>query len=180
MIRFCIVESHIDFNEKRYLYMYTHYPLNTLLRRKKDATFLKEGSSRKVYDLNDGYILKVAKNRRGIRECSNEHYIYNHIPDKYKKYLCPVIQHEDKYIVMPKIQCYWELVENNDTAYFNFDKKILKQADIQDFIKFLIGTYQINDFDLYYAFNWGYYENQIVLLDYGEHYFQENLSLSYN
>lgn len=46
-----------------------------LIRKRKGKIILGEGSSRKVTAI-DGYVIKRAKNKRGLMECANEFYIY--------------------------------------------------------------------------------------------------------
>jgi hypothetical protein len=159
--------------------MYSQYPLNTVLRRTKNKQELGAGSARRVYDLQDGFVLKVAKNKRGINECANEAYIYENIILKYKEFLCPVIQHQEKYIIMPKITTYTELLVFKEITHKQFDNEIMKLEYVQELIDYLITKYDIDEFDLAYSFNWGIYKEKTVLLDYGNTYINNNLMGEY-
>ncbi|WP_458352642.1 hypothetical protein [Peribacillus frigoritolerans] len=61
------------------------------------------GFNRVVYDLNNGYILKVAFSEVGLISNANEAYIYNNCNEKVKKYLCPVKEYGTGWIIMKKV-----------------------------------------------------------------------------
>ncbi|MGE7607344.1 hypothetical protein ACQKML_12115 [Peribacillus frigoritolerans] len=61
------------------------------------------GFNRVVYDLNNGYILKVAFSEVGLISNANEAYIYNNCNEKVKKYLCPVKEYGMGWIIMKKV-----------------------------------------------------------------------------
>jgi hypothetical protein len=48
------------------------------------------GWQRIVYDLNNGYVLKVALTKKGIQCNKKEFKIYNHCRADLRKHLCPV------------------------------------------------------------------------------------------
>ena len=123
-----------------------------------------EGSSREIYRFNN-YIIKKSKNKRGKIECSNEYYLYENIDAMYKKYLCPVIYYDDGIIVM------------QNTEHVNleeFNQNILSKHE--NLISYLYKEFGMDDFDLKCHFNWGKINENYVLIDYGHHYFDENLS----
>ena len=125
---------------------------------------LSEGSSRNVYDLGET-VLKKPKNKRGRIECENEAWLYEHIEADYRHFLCPVLGTEGSGIVMTKAIPLSEKQSLED----------LKQQDdsLDAFITYLIQTYELDDFDLSCAFNWGWIDEQLVLLDYGHCYFED-------
>ena len=62
------------------------------------------GNHRIVYDLKNGYVLKVALRKQGIKNNETEFKIYNiHCPPKLRKHLCPVIEFGQGWIIMEKM-----------------------------------------------------------------------------
>jgi len=61
------------------------------------------GRQRIVYDLNNGYVLKVALTKKGIQCNKREFKIYNHCQADLRKHLCPVKEFGDGWIIMKKM-----------------------------------------------------------------------------
>ncbi|MED3855159.1 hypothetical protein P4607_27895 [Priestia megaterium] len=61
------------------------------------------GRQRIVYDLNNGYVLKVALTKKGIQCNKREFKIYNHCQADLRKHLCPVKEFGDGWIIMEKM-----------------------------------------------------------------------------
>jgi len=61
------------------------------------------GWYRIVYDLNNGYVLKVAHNSTGIYCNENEYEIYRNSPPHIQKLLCPVKDYSYGWIIMEKM-----------------------------------------------------------------------------
>lgn len=119
-------------------------------------------SSRKVYDLGDGNILKVPRNERGRMECHNEWAIYKSVPEWVIKQLCPVIDYDEATgsITMKKIK---PLTKDD-----NFEELTPNREEL---IQHLITNYDLDEFDLDYYFNWGVdEEGNVLILDYGNTY----------
>ena len=57
----------------------------------KKYKYLGEGISRKVYAIDENYVVKVSKNSDGIYQNRIEHYVYTHVDKNLKKYLCPIV-----------------------------------------------------------------------------------------
>ncbi|MDP1420198.1 hypothetical protein Q8G35_17825 [Peribacillus simplex] len=111
------------------------------------------GFNRVVYDLNNGYILKVAFSEVGLISNANEAYIYNNCNEKAKKYFCPVKEHGTGWIIMKKV----------DTKVPFAIKEYTKLIKLE--LKFL--RYGIIPIDLRLD-NVGYNENdEMVVIDYG-------------
>ncbi|MGE7762458.1 hypothetical protein [Peribacillus sp. NPDC097895] len=111
------------------------------------------GFNRVVYDLNNGYILKIALSEVGLISNANEAYIYNNCHEAVKQCICPVKEHGTGWIIMNK-------VETNVPFAFNEYTKLIKLE-----LKFL--TYGIIPIDLRLE-NVGYNENdEMVVTDYG-------------
>lgn len=128
------------------------------------STQIGEGSSRIVYRY-ENYIFKRAKNNRGNIECDNEQYLYQNIADEYRKYLCPVLHYDGDIIVMYCAEPI-SLDEVNENVLPNHN----------EIISYLCEEFDMDDFDLKCHFNWGKINNNYVLIDYGHHYFDENLN----
>ncbi|TKH09372.1 hypothetical protein FC678_17515 [Peribacillus simplex] len=111
------------------------------------------GFNRVVYDLNNGYILKVAFSEVGLISNANEAYIYNNCNEEVKKYICPVKEHGTGWIIMKKV----------DTKVPFAIKEYTKLISLE--LKFL--RYGIIPIDLRLD-NVGYNENdEMVVIDYG-------------
>ncbi|MGE7903249.1 hypothetical protein ACQKNS_02415 [Peribacillus sp. NPDC094092] len=116
-------------------------------------TIIGHGFNRVVYDLNNGYILKVAFSEVGLISNANEAYIYNNCNVEVKKYLCPVKEHGTGWIIMKKV----------DTRVPLAIKEYAKLIKLE--LKFL--RYGIIPIDLRLD-NVGYNENdEMVVTDYG-------------
>jgi hypothetical protein len=61
------------------------------------------GLSRIVYDMHNGYVLKIAITLRGIKSNKMEAKLYNTAPDSLRKYLVEVKDHGYGWLVMKKI-----------------------------------------------------------------------------
>ncbi|MFP3511289.1 hypothetical protein SB775_16880 [Peribacillus sp. SIMBA_075] len=109
------------------------------------------GLNRVVYDLNNGYILKIALSEVGLISNANEAYIYNNCNKEVKKYLCPVKEYGLGWIIMKKVDTKVSIREYT---------KLIKLE-----LKFL--RYGIIPIDLRLD-NVGFNENnEMVVIDYG-------------
>ncbi|MCJ7992691.1 hypothetical protein MUB15_31750 [Priestia sp. OVS21] len=64
---------------------------------------LGNGRQRIVYDLNNGYVLKVALSQSGIQNNKTEFKIYKHCPADLRKHLCLVKEVGYGWIIMKKM-----------------------------------------------------------------------------
>ncbi|MGG4263864.1 hypothetical protein [Peribacillus simplex] len=111
------------------------------------------GLNRVVYDLNNGYILKIALSELGLISNANEASIYNNCKEEVRKYLCPIKEHGTGWIIMKKV----------DTKVSNPIKEYTKLIKLD--LKFL--RYGIIPIDLRLD-NVGFTENnEMVVIDYG-------------
>ncbi|WP_409300722.1 hypothetical protein [Peribacillus sp. SCS-155] len=111
------------------------------------------GFNRLVYDLNNGYVLKVAVSPEGYISNENEYDIYRNCDKQLKGYLCPVIERGHGWIVMKKMKT--SLIR----AAMDTDKLILLQLT---FLK-----HGIIPIDLRLANVAFTEENEMVAVDYG-------------
>ncbi|MCK1983603.1 MULTISPECIES: hypothetical protein [Peribacillus] len=111
------------------------------------------GLNRIVYDLNNGYILKIALSEVGLLSNENEAYIYDNCNEKVKKYICPVKEHGTGWIIMKKVDTKVPFTIKEYTKLIKLELKLLK--------------YGIIPIDLRLD-NVGYNENdEMVVIDYG-------------
>ncbi|MFC5711768.1 hypothetical protein ACFPU1_03135 [Thalassorhabdus alkalitolerans] len=111
------------------------------------------GKHRIVYDLNNGYVLKVAITRWGIENNKTEYNIYYNCPEHLQINLCPVLEHGDGWIIMKK-------ADTNIPVDSRFKDKIRKLK--KEFI-----NHGIDPKDLWSA-NLALSEKlEIIVIDYG-------------
>jgi hypothetical protein len=111
------------------------------------------GYNRMVYDLNNGYILKIALSEVGLICNANEDYLYNNCNEEVQKYLCPVKEFGSGWIIMKKM----------DTKVPFAIMEYTKLIELE--LKFL--SYGVIPIDLRLA-NVAYSEdNKMVVIDYG-------------
>lgn len=61
-----------------------------------------EGDSRIVYDLGNGYVLKVAKSKKAIKYNESEIRIYNACPSSLRKHLAMIKRYGRRWLIMKK------------------------------------------------------------------------------
>ncbi len=93
------------------------------------------GMSRVVFDLNNGFALKVATNAEGINCNKVEDVIYNFAPPSVKKYLAEVKEHGYGWIIMEKMKNVPDTEENREKVLRmkeKFKKYGIHAGDIVD------------------------------------------------
>lgn len=63
------------------------------------------GSFRIVFDLGNGYVVKVALSKMGIACNETEYQIYRDYPKRVRKHLCPVLELGYGWLIMKKAKC---------------------------------------------------------------------------
>lgn len=121
---------------------------------------IDEGTGRSVFAIPGGYVLKIARNKKGLIENGNENFVFQTIPDKYRESLCPVIGYQAKHLIMPRAL---PLI----VTTINLDEVL---ALNKPFLNYLQERYDLNELDLFYPDNWGIYHGKPVLFDYGTTY----------
>ncbi|MBX9974047.1 hypothetical protein [Cytobacillus firmus] len=61
------------------------------------------GSHRIVYDLQNGYVVKIALRKRGFKSNKVEYNLFLNSPPKLQKHLCPVVELGQGWIIMKKV-----------------------------------------------------------------------------
>ncbi|HZH60690.1 MAG TPA: hypothetical protein VEY70_14170 [Metabacillus sp.] len=62
------------------------------------------GWHRIVYDLNNGYVLKVAISDHGLKSNETEYKVYTNCPYELREYLCPIKKLGHGWIIMRKME----------------------------------------------------------------------------
>jgi len=172
---FLILEEKIPLNELKNISKFSD--------RKKYAdslfaTLLGKGSSRYVYEINDKYVLKLAKNNKGIEQNKTEINIFKN--SKVKDILAKIIEYDENgiFIVQERAE---SIINDNDFEritnlqfdgflyYLRHDKKW--DGDNKQFYnKFnsLINKFDLDRYDISQKDSYGIINGErIVLVDYG-------------
>ncbi|WP_370773252.1 hypothetical protein [Clostridium sp.] len=124
--------------------------------------YIGAGSARKVYDLNNGFVIKIARNIKGIAQNEAEFLISN--DDESSLFAKVYFLSDDyKYLIMEKangIKSEKELLN-----YFKIQNK--KQLKSNEDIKEVHNKYNLVWADLYKFTSWGKIKDKLVLIDYG-------------
>ena len=124
--------------------------------------YIGAGSARKVYDLNNGFVIKIARNIKGIAQNEAEFLISN--DDESSLFAKVYFLSDDyKYLIMEKangIKSEKELLN-----YFKIQNK--KQIKSNEDIKEVHDKYNLVWADLYKFTSWGKIKDKLVLIDYG-------------
>ncbi|WP_307442704.1 hypothetical protein [Paenibacillus sp. V4I3] len=90
------------------------------------------GSRRVVYDLGNGYVLKVAKSKYGIKSNKKEVTICMTSPTDIKKHLGHILKHDDRYnwIIMKNYKTNFRRNKENMKKFFNMKGKFRRNRII--------------------------------------------------
>lgn len=124
--------------------------------------YLGEGSSRKVFDLNNGYVVKIAKNIAGVEQNRIEYMISE---DDNSNLLAKVVQASNNYdfIIMRRARKVKDILDVWD--YFNVTNKN-EFLDLPE-LKRLKTNYNLLLNDLNKKTSWGMIGGRPVIIDYG-------------
>ena len=119
-----------------------------------------EGSARSVYDLGNGRVVKVARNRRGIAQNSVEH---NIDLDDNTGLFAPVraVSEDFRYLVMDKAK------DIGDISYVWNYFNVRNNRGLFQKIEYISSRYNLLLRDLGRAVNWGQINGRPVIIDYG-------------
>lgn len=124
--------------------------------------YLGSGSARSVYDLENGYVVKAAKNKGGLIQNQIENKIYR---QETEKLFAEVLAMSDDFrlLVMKKAERVKSL--NQVLAYYQVDKmeQLLQEVHFWE----IINKYNLVRADLIRRSSWGMLEQVPVLIDYG-------------
>ncbi|HEY5583808.1 MAG TPA: hypothetical protein VIK78_04870 [Ruminiclostridium sp.] len=120
------------------------------------------GSSRRVYDLDNGHVLKIAKDIRGISQNKAEHEIYKSRKSNIFAEIVAVSE-DNKFLIMSKAR----KIEKISTVYKYYNvrnyKKLVRLKNLKDDIQ----SNKLSRGDLVRPSSWGLIDDVPVIIDYG-------------
>lgn len=124
--------------------------------------YIGTGSSRMVYDLDNGYVAKLAKNEKGFAQNMTEYRIY--LDARYHLF-APIIDvsYDYKILIMQKgekMQSYHDLFRYFEVTSF---RELLRLDSLQ----WIVLRYHLIEADLRRMSSWGVLYERPVLIDYG-------------
>lgn len=130
--------------------------------RQRNYNFINSGSGRRVFDIGDGYVVKVAKNRKGIAQNEVEYRIKS---DTNSPIFASIsgISPDHQYLIMEKAARIYHI------SYILRYYKVHHMRELinRDDIRYVIRTHQLMPVDLYKPSNWGIVNEEPVIIDYG-------------
>ncbi len=130
--------------------------------RKRNYQYLGSGSGRRVFDLGNGYVVKVAKNRKGVAQNEAEHHIS--LSD-HSGIFAKIIQVSEDYrfLIMEKAV----RIRNFSEVRKYFNVKSNRELFQLEEIGSVFHNHNLLLGDLYRTSNWGLINNHPVIIDYG-------------
>ncbi len=130
--------------------------------RNQSYTYLGSGSGRKVFDMGNGFAVKVAKNRKGIAQNKAEYDICKSgAPDVFAR-IIKVSEHFDL-LIMEKA----EKLEDFSVVLKHFNVRNFKELFKLKEFRELSYTYGLLPDDLVRRDSWGTINGTPVIIDYG-------------
>lgn len=154
--------------------------LNKFKERKdfinKKFTLIGKGSARLVYDINNEYVLKLAKNNKGIAQNKVEINISK--SNKYNDIIAKVVEFNDNgnYLIQQKAKSISDdrfeeltgLQYQGFLYYLRFNKEWSGENRVLfDTVSSLIDEFDLDRFDVASESSWGEINGRVVLIDYG-------------
>jgi len=129
----------------------------------KKYEFLGEGICRKVYSINEDYVVKVAKPDDGQYQNRVENYVYTHASKDLIKYLCPIVWFDPNRIIMRRAIPLSTLTKDK-----YIDPRTIRpeKESFADLIK-IAKKFILFEEDIISTSSWGIYNSENVLIDYG-------------
>ena len=125
--------------------------------------FLGEGICRKVYSINEDYVVKVAKIDDGEYQNRVENHVYTHATKDLIKYLCPIVWFQPNRIIMRKAIPLTSLIKDK---YID-PRTIRPEKDSYAALNKLTKNFLLYPEDILSTSSWGIYNDETVLIDYG-------------
>jgi len=135
---------------------------------KRSYKYIGSGSGRKVFDLGNGYVVKVAKNSKGVAQNKAEFEIasgcrsrlFAKIPIASRDFSLLIMEKADRIRHMSKVWSYYNVSSN---------KELFQLKELMD-----IPTYGLLLPDLRKSASWGIIKNRPVIIDYGFTWYVKN------
>ena len=143
---------------------FVEYNFNEIILGLKNRKYelIGSGSSRKVYDLMDGCVIKVAKDIRGIYQNQVEYTVYQ---SRKSNFFAKVvaISEDNKCLIMSKAV----KIKNIYTVYKYYNVRNIKSLTVLDHFNEDIKKNKLSIADLTRPSSWGFVGDKPVLIDYG-------------
>ena len=120
---------------------------------KLNYEIIGHGLNRIVYDLNNGYVLKIAISAVGLMSNENEYDVYHNCDDEIKRYLCPVIEKGYGWIIMKKMKSKLSHAIKESPKLIKLELKFIRHGILPVDLRFANVAYTE--------------ENEMVVIDYG-------------
>lgn len=130
--------------------------------RNRVYRYISEGSGRRVYDLDNGYVVKIAKNPRGIAQNKVEFDIAsNSNAAIFSRVL--TVSDDYKYLIMERAERIRSIYYVMNYYKVKNTRELYHLKELQDISR----DYNLILKDLARASNWGQINNRPVIVDYG-------------
>lgn len=130
---------------------------------RSEFKFLGEGISRRVYAINDNFVVKVAKGNEGIYQNRVEYFVYTHAGNNFEIYLCPIVWYQPDRLIMRRAV---PLSRHHKSKYVNLSKIRPERSAYSDLNKLASSFYLFYE-DIISTSSWGILNSNAVLIDYG-------------
>lgn len=125
--------------------------------------YLGEGISRRVYSLNDDYVIKLAKGAEGHYQNKVENYVFTHVDQNTLKYLCPIVWFNPRMIIMRKAVPLSKIIKDK---HINL-ATIRPEYTAADDLRALAFNFFLYYRDILATSSWGQLNDTNLLIDYG-------------
>lgn len=124
--------------------------------------FIGSGSSRSVFDLDNGYVVKSALNNGGITQNQVEYKVYN---QEKTEFFAPILAISDNamFLIMKKGEQLW----STDQILEYYQAYNMRELVSNSYFMKIRQTYGLAAGDLVRKSSWGMIEQVPVLVDYG-------------
>lgn len=124
--------------------------------------FIGSGSSRSVFDLDNGFVVKAAINRGGLYQNKIESYVYSH---EHTDLFAPILtkSEDSMFLIMKK----GEKIMSLNQILVYYEATNMRQLVERDYYVYIRSTYGLARGDLVRKSSWGIINEVPVLIDYG-------------
>lgn len=138
--------------------------MNKLSKKKLSSTFeyLGEGAARMVFALNNELVIKVPKNEFGVIQNDMENYIYNHVEERFRQYLCPVVKYHPDLMISARA-----IPIDSNREYFSNLRIFCGSTSFYQDILALSKEFYLSKKDIKATSSWGILNERKVIIDYG-------------
>lgn len=130
--------------------------------RKRNYRYVGSGSGRRVFDLGNGYVVKVAKNQKGIAQNKAEYQIASLDNTKIFAKITNVTD-DFQLLIMEKAT----LINNISIVWKYFNVKNNKEFYQLEWLNDILSKHDLLFVDLCRPANWGIIDNHPIIIDYG-------------